>query len=145
LVEIVSAVSPETVDLLNGEDEYTLFAPTNSAFDNLFFSLGITIEEALEMPELLEQIVLYHIIKGVVTSDDILTLIEEEEPLETIFDNGTFVESIRVALDGNDRIVLNEVVRVTIADLEATNGVIHNLNNVLLPQAVLDALVASEA
>jgi uncharacterized surface protein with fasciclin (FAS1) repeats len=144
LVEIVSVASPETVDLLNGEDEYTLLAPTNSAFDNLFFSLGITIEEALEMPELLEQIVLYHIIEGVVTSDDILALIEEEETLETIFDNGTFVESIRVALDGNDRIVLNEVVRVTIADLEATNGVIHNLNNVLLPQAVLDALVASE-
>lgn len=146
LVEIVSAVSPETVELLNGEDEYTLLAPTNSAFDNLFFSLGITLDEALEMPELLEQIVLYHIIEGTVTSDDLREVAgAEEATIDTIFDNGTFVESIRVAIDGNDRLVLNEVVRVTVPDLEATNGVIHNLNNVLLPQAVLDALAESES
>jgi len=50
-----------------------------------------------------------------------------------------------VAIDGNDRLVLNEVVRVTVPDLDATNGVIHNLNNVLLPQAVLDALAESES
>jgi uncharacterized surface protein with fasciclin (FAS1) repeats len=144
LVEIVSAVSPETIELLNGEDAYTLLAPTNSAFDNLFFSLGITLDEALETPELLEQILLYHLIEGAVTSDDLRGFAEEEETVETLFDNGTFVESIRVAIDGNDRLVLNEVVRITVADLDATNGVIHNLNNVLLPQAVLDALGESE-
>ncbi len=144
LVEIVASVNPELIETLNGEDEYTLLAPTNSAFNNLFFSLGITLEEALEMPELLEQIVLYHIIEGVVTSDDLRQLVEDDELLVTIFDNGTFVESIRVAIDGNDRLVLNEVVRITVPDLQATNGVIHNLNNVLLPQSVLDALEESE-
>ena len=146
LVEIVVAVSPETVELLNGEDEYTLLAPTNSAFDNLFFSLGITLDEALETPELLEQIVLYHILEGKVTSEDLREVAgAEEATIDTIFDNGTFVESVRVAIDGNDRLVLNEVVRVTVPDLDATNGVIHNLNNVLLPQAVLDALAESES
>ncbi|MCL4253811.1 MAG: fasciclin domain-containing protein [Anaerolineae bacterium] len=144
LVEIIATVNPDLIETLNGEDEYTLFAPTNSAFDNLFFSLDITLEEALEMPELLEQIVSYHLVEGVVTSDDLRQLVEDEELLVTIFDNGTFVESIRVAIDGNDRLVLNEVVRITVADLDATNGVIHNLNNVLLPQAVLDALEESE-
>lgn len=144
LLEIISVANPDIIDMLNDEEtEYTLLAPTNSAFDNLFFSLGITLDEALEMPELLEQIVLYHIIEGVVTSDDLRQLVDEEELLVTVFDNGTFVESIRVAVDGNNRLVLNEVVRITVADLEATNGMIHNLNNVLLPQAVLDALEES--
>lgn len=138
LETVLLAVAPDYVDLLNGEGTLTLLAPNNGAFDNLFFSLGIDAEDALENPELLRAILAYHVIEGVATADDLRDL--DGQRVDTILDNGEFVESIGVTVSGR-RILLNDVVQVKSIDLLATNGLMHSVDNVLIPQVALDALV----
>jgi len=139
LETILLAVAPDYVDLLNAPDgSFTLLAPTNSAFTNLLATLDLELEDVLENDVLLRQILAYHVIQGEFLAEDIIAL--DDERVDTILDNGDFRESILVTITGTNTVLLNEVVRVQSTDLGATNGVIHSVNNVLLPQVVLDEL-----
>ncbi|PJF23475.1 MAG: hypothetical protein CUN56_00690 [Phototrophicales bacterium] len=139
LALILEEAAPDYARALNAPDAaLTLFAPTNGAFDNLFYTLGIDLDNALDNPELLNWIIAYHVVDGVLTAEEIADF--DGDTLQTIFDNGDFVESIRVAVVGR-RITLNEVVQIKSSDLGATNGIMHSVDNVLIPQAAIDALI----
>jgi uncharacterized surface protein with fasciclin (FAS1) repeats len=126
LVEAVEAA--ELTDTLSGEGPYTVFAPTDEAFAQLP-------EGALEFllqPEnqdVLQRVLQYHVVSGAVTSDQLST-----GEVETL--NG----AVAVQVDDNGVIVNDS--SVIEADIEASNGVIHAVNRVLLPPDVQEDLEA---
>ncbi|HSK06048.1 MAG TPA: fasciclin domain-containing protein [Acidimicrobiia bacterium] len=109
------------VETLEGEGPYTVFAPTDDAFAALPEG---TVEGLLEDPEALGDILLYHVVAGEVTSDQVLTL----ESATTA--QGSDV-SIRVE---GDSVFVNDA-QVIMTDIQASNGVIHVIDAVLLPPA----------
>ena len=120
----------DLVDTLKGEGPFTVFAPTDDAFAKL--PEGTV--ESLLLPENLEQlksILLYHVVSGKVMASDVVTLTSAD----TV--SGEAV-SIKVE-DG--KVYLNDTVEVIITDVEASNGVIHVIDSVLLPPAKLSDIV----
>ena len=98
---------------------FTVFAPTNAAFDDLAEELDLTLEEILDLPNLAD-ILLYHVVAGEVLSTDLT------EGLVTTL-NG---EDIEVSL--TDGVQINNANVIT-ADVEEDNGVAHVIDAVLLP------------
>ena len=112
------------VDTLSGEGPFTVFAPTDDAFAAALDSLGITAEELLADTDTLTSILTYHVIAGEVPSTDVVTL--DGQSVETV--NGA---SVDITVDG-DTVMVNDAT-VTAVDVEASNGVIHVIDTVLLP------------
>lgn len=122
----------DLVSTLDGEGPYTVFAPTNEAFENLFATLGVDGIDDLSA-EALTPILLYHVVNTTAMSTDLengyITSMSTFTP-----DNAG--ASILVSLD--DGVKLNGSSTVVSADLEASNGVIHVINEVILPPSVVD-------
>ncbi len=114
------------VDTLKGEGPFTVFAPTDDAFAKL--PAG-TVEDLLkpENLETLTNILLYHVVSGKVMAADVVTL--DGQSAETVFAGNSLTISVK---DGN--VFLNDTVQVIITDVEASNGVIHVVDTVLLPE-----------
>jgi transforming growth factor-beta-induced protein len=115
--------------LSDPEATLTVFAPTNEAFEAALASLGLTAEELLADTETLTAILTYHVLGDVVTSSDIVAAGTEEIAVEML--SG---EELVVAV-GDDGTVgfVDQTATVTMADIEASNGVIHVIDAVLLP------------
>lgn len=109
------------VATLQGEGPFTVFAPTDDAFAALPEG---ALESLLADSEALSEVLLYHGISGSVKAEDVITFDGQE--VETL--SG---ESVKVMLDG-DSVMINEAT-VIITDIEASNGVIHVIDAVLLP------------
>jgi transforming growth factor-beta-induced protein len=114
------------VDTLSGEGPFTVFAPTDEAFEALLSELNVTQEELLEREDL-AQILTYHVVSGQVSAQDAIAL--DGQSAETVNGAGLGI-SVR---DGS--VFVNES-RVTTADVEASNGVIHVIDKVLLPPTI---------
>jgi uncharacterized surface protein with fasciclin (FAS1) repeats len=110
----------------------TVFAPTNEAFDAALASLDVTAQELLADKETLTAILTYHVLGTTVTSTDITSAGVEEIPVNTL--SGEEL----VAVIGEDGTVgfANQAATVTAADIEASNGVIHAVDAVLLPPSL---------
>ena len=107
----------------------TVFAPTNAAFEAALADLGLTAEELLADTETLTAILTYHVLGDVVTSSDIVAAGTEEIPVETL--SG---EELSVVLTDDGTVMFkDQSASVTTADVEASNGVIHIIDGVLLP------------
>ena len=118
---LVSALQKaELVDTLKGEGPFTVFAPTNAAFEKLLKELDITSEELLAHPDL-EKVLTYHVVSGEVKSTDL------EDKMEADTVNGQ-----KLKVDLTDGVMVNDA-KVTKADIEAKNGVIHLIDKVLVP------------
>jgi uncharacterized surface protein with fasciclin (FAS1) repeats len=125
----------DLLDTLADEDaEFTLFAPSDEAFEELLEELEIDEEELLSDTETLSAILLYHVVEGTILSDDF----EDDSEIETL--NGA---SIAVTVNDDDEIILDEFATVTEADIEVLNGVIHVIDGVLIPAT--EAAAAAEA
>jgi len=108
------------VETLQGEGPFTLFAPTDDAFAAL--PAG-TVEALLEDPSgALTDILLYHVYAGEALSSDL----SDEMMVVTV--NG---ENIKVTISG-DGVFINQA-KVTVADIEVDNGVVHVIDAVLIP------------
>ena len=111
----------DLVDTLKGEGPFTVFAPTDEAFAKLPDG---TVEDLLK-PENKDQLIAvltYHVVPGKVMAADVVGL--SEAP--TV--NGAMIPV--AVMDG--KVMLGEV-QVTATDIEASNGVIHVIDGVLLP------------
>lgn len=104
---------------LRGDDQLTIFAPTDDAFAKLPEG---TLEAVIADPDLLNTILLYHVINGVVLSSDL-----SDGQIVTSL-NG---EDLLVRVDGQDVFVNNA--QVVSSDIPADNGVLHVIDQVLLP------------
>ena len=117
-----AVVKADLVDALSGEDMLTVFAPTNAAFESLFSTLGVGGVADLTA-EQLTPILLYHVIAGSVYSTDLANGF-----VPTL--NGAAVE-----VDLTSGAMINDAT-VAIPDVEASNGVIHAIDKVLLPPSM---------
>jgi transforming growth factor-beta-induced protein len=113
---------------------FTVFAPTDEAFATALDSLGLTAADVLADTELLTSILTYHVVEGVVTSDVVVTL-----------DSATTLQGSDIAISVVDGgVVLNDSINVVATDIRATNGVIHVIDNVLLPPMAAEEEMAAE-
>jgi uncharacterized surface protein with fasciclin (FAS1) repeats len=110
------------VDTLKGAGPFTVFAPTDEAFAKL--PAG-TVEDLLkpENKQKLISILTYHVVPGEVMAKDVVKLHEAK----TV--NG---EELKIMVDGGKVMVGNS--NVTKTDIQCSNGVIHVIDTVLLPQ-----------
>jgi uncharacterized surface protein with fasciclin (FAS1) repeats len=108
------------VETLSGEGPFTVFAPTDEAFAEIPED---QLNALLADKEALTAVLTYHVVSGKVMSGDVVKL----SSAETV--NGQSVE-IKV-MDGK---VMIDGAQVISADVEATNGVIHVINKVILPK-----------
>ncbi|NEO42432.1 MAG: fasciclin domain-containing protein [Moorea sp. SIOASIH] len=119
LVKAIEAAG--LTETLAGEGPYTVFAPTNDAFA----ALPANTLDSLLQPEnkdVLVKLLKYHVVSGVVPSSEI-------QSGEIITMAGKAV-TVHVGEDGN--VNVNNA-QVTQADIEATNGIIHVVDHVILP------------
>jgi len=118
------------VETLKGEGPFTVFAPTDEAFAKLPAEV---LEAALADPEgLLTQVLLYHVVPGKVMSTDL------SDGMEAATVQG---ESIIFTL--SDGVAMANDATIIAADVEASNGVIHVIDTVLLPPSIVAAAEAA--
>ncbi len=123
---LVAAVTEAgLVETLSGDGPFTVFAPTEEAFAAALDALGLTAEELLASEDL-SGILTYHVVPGKVLAADVVGL--DGQSVATV--NGA---EVAVTVDG-DTVKINDATVVT-TDLEASNGVIHVIDTVLLPPA----------
>ncbi|HLP65172.1 fasciclin domain-containing protein [Flavobacterium sp.] len=123
------------VETLQGKGPFTVFAPTNAAFDKL--PKG-TVETLLKPENLktLQTILTYHVVAGKMNAADIVKAIKAgngKATLKTV-SGGTLTAWMK----GNDVYLTDEngnSSKVTIADVNQSNGVIHVVDTVVLPKS----------
>lgn len=135
---VAAVTAAELGDTLAGEGPFTVFAPTNEAFEAALGELELAPTDVLGNIDLLTSILTYHVVEGAVLSTDL------EDGMEVTTVNGaTF--TVNVSDDGvSITDAMGRVVNVTEADIEASNGVIHVIDNVLLPPAEEDEMADDE-
>lgn len=109
-----SLVEADLVSALDAAGPFTVFAPVNAAFAALG---NVALDEAT-----LKNVLLYHVVSGAVPAATVVTL-----PSVTTL-NG---QSVNIRVEGSNVFVGDAQVIVT--DIQATNGVIHKINAVLMP------------
>ena len=135
LTTLVAAVkAAELVETLSGEGPFTVFAPTNDAFAKL--PAG-TVESLLkpESKAALTNLLTYHVVAGKFDAAAVVAAIQENK--------GSFVITtvqggkLTASLDGESVVLKDEkgnVSKVVIADVAASNGIIHAIDNVVMPK-----------
>jgi len=119
---LVSAVAKAgLVDALSADGPFTIFAPTNAAFEDLFSVLGIAGIDDLTA-EQLTPILTYHVVLGNVLSSDLKS-----------GNVGTLNSSSSLAVDVSSGVKINNS-NVIAADIQGTNGVVHVIDKVLIPE-----------
>jgi uncharacterized surface protein with fasciclin (FAS1) repeats len=131
------------VDLfLNGRDQFTVFAPTNDAFENLYALLSAVLEADIDeisdvpAPVVLD-VLFYHVAEGRRAANSVLPRRGERTITSLLGEtfgvraNGT----IRDGLTG-----LRADAAIVAADISASNGIIHVIDQVIVPPSVVAAL-----
>jgi len=122
LSTLVAAVKAgDLVETLQGDGPFTVFAPTNEAFDALPDG---TLETLLdpENQDMLIDILTYHVVSGKVMSGDL----SDGMTAET-------VQGSDITISISDAGVKVDDATVAMADVEASNGVVHVIDSVILP------------
>jgi len=106
------------VETLSGTGPFTVFAPTNAAFDKI---PKATLDGVLADTAKLKSILTYHVVAGKVMAEDVAGLTEAKT-----------IEGTMLKIDTESGVKVNEAT-VTKADIECSNGVIHCIDTVLMP------------
>jgi len=117
---VQAVVKAGLVDALSSEGPFTVFAPTNDAFDALFTQLGVTGIDDLAA-EQLTPILMYHVVPGNVLSTEL-----------TSGEVGTLNTESNLTVDLSSGVKINDS-SVVAADIQAANGVVHVIDKVLVP------------
>jgi uncharacterized surface protein with fasciclin (FAS1) repeats len=108
------------VETLQGDGPFTVFAPTDAAFAALPEG---TLDALLADPEALAEILTYHVVSGKVLAADVVGLT-----------SATSVQGGNIAIEVVDGgVVLNGSANVVATDVDASNGVVHVIDAVILP------------
>lgn len=122
-----SRLSQNYATVLSGTGPYTVFAPTNNAFRSLLTELGATSLNDIPAATL-EAVLQYHVVSGKVMAGSLT----EGQVVTPLLTGKTFTIGLSGGAkitDGNAR-----VANITATDIEATNGVVHVIDKVILPQ-----------
>lgn len=104
---------------LTGDGPFTVFAPTNEAFAKLPEG---TVESLLANPEQLKKVLLYHVVSGNVMAADVVKL-----------KSATTLNGGNVAISTTDGVKINNALVIK-TDIEASNGTVHVIDTVLIPE-----------
>ena len=120
---IEAVVRADLVDPLNANRQLTVFAPTDAAFEELFATLGVSGVSDIPVATL-RAVLLYHVAPGERFSDDVVAstrirTLSKGFLVPSVHDGGAYVNDARIVA----------------ADIDASNGVIHVIDTVLLPAA----------
>jgi uncharacterized surface protein with fasciclin (FAS1) repeats len=117
---------------MNGKDQYTVFAPTDAAFEALYAALtvklGTTVDEISDLPaSLVLDVLKYHVAGGRRASFSVLPKKGMRE-ISTLLPNASFWVSPagKITAVGN-------MAQITVPDINASNGIVHVIDQVLLP------------
>jgi len=127
LVFVDEELDAGLVDLfLNGTDQYTVFAPTNEAFENLYTALEI--DEISDLPaELVLDVLFYHVVEGRRAANSVVPPVRFRT-ITTLLGETFSVDPDAVITD-----IAGQEVNIVAADISASNGIIHVIDTVLLP------------
>jgi len=118
---LVTALQATGLDAeLQKEGPYTVFAPTDEAFAKLPEG---TVEGLLKDKEALKNILLYHVVSGKVMAEDVVKINE-----------ASTAQGTKVKINADKNGVMINKSKVVAADINASNGVIHVIDTVLLPE-----------
>ena len=118
------------VKTLNGKGPFTVFAPTNAAFAKLKKAAPETYEAVTTDNALLTKVLTYHVLGARVPSTAAVAVAKKNGSVKTV--EG---EKIKLSLKANN-LFINGNARVIIPDVKTSNGIIHALNNVLVPPSL---------
>ncbi|CCG94509.1 conserved hypothetical protein, putative adhesion protein, FAS1 domain [Marinobacter nauticus ATCC 49840] len=132
----VLEADPSIAELLGGDDQLTVFAPTDAAFEALLGDLGLTAEQLLANTELLNAVLTYHVLAtsvGEVKAAAAISVAQSPVPQNLVPTvNGENV-ALSISQESGEDVLYVNTSRVTGPDVDATNGVIHIIDKVLLP------------
>ncbi|WP_405414673.1 fasciclin domain-containing protein [Maribacter sp. Asnod1-A12] len=134
LSTLVSALKAADLDnMLSEPGSYTVFAPSNNAFEKLPKKLSIAELGKAENKELLTNILQYHVVSGVITSDKLVAAIKGANGKYTFTTVGG--KDLTASLK-SDKIILKDEkgnkTEVVLGNVKASNGVVHVINDVLI-------------
>ena len=134
---LAAGLYPDIVDYLSGKGQRTLFAPTDEAFANLEAILPLfcytdgLVPFVLDQPEYIADVLLYHVTKGRKDSGEVLP----KDQIRML--TGDFITREPGSLVITD--ALGRDANLLMVDVEADNGVIHVISEVILPYAPASA------
>jgi transforming growth factor-beta-induced protein len=118
---IAAVVRTGLADTLDGRRQFTVFAPTDAAFETLFAALGVTGVDQIPL-DTLRAVLLYHVVPGERLSSDVL----DSTRLRTL-SKGFIYPTLRAGAP-----YVNDA-RIVAADIDVSNGAIHVIDAVLFP------------
>ncbi|MCE7924226.1 MAG: fasciclin domain-containing protein [Haliscomenobacteraceae bacterium CHB4] len=122
-----SDLGVDYVDILTGDGPFTVFAPTNAAFTALLTELGV--DELADIPaDVLNKVLQYHVVNGANVLSTQLTDGQEV----TTFQGQKFT----IDLTGGAKIqdAAGRSSNIIVTDVQGSNGVVHAIDKVILPQ-----------
>lgn len=143
LIAALQAANPNIIKQLSSEKEYTVFAPTDAAFTALLDELDVTAEQLLSNKPMLSRILRYHITRGELEASEVLA----KKRIRTL-QGGWLRQDGGVLTDANGR-----TANIVQTDIQASNGVIHVIDAVVLPRprpakvdgSIVDVALAANA
>jgi len=124
LIAALQAANPDILKKLSGDREYTVFAPTDAAFTALLAELGVTAEQLLSDKPMLSRVLRYHIARDELEAAEVLA----SDRIRTL-QGGLLWQAGGVLTDANGR-----TANIVQTNIQASNGVIHVIDNVVLPK-----------
>ena len=123
------------VSAFTGTTQYTVFAPTNAAFTKFLSDNGFAKLEDVPV-DVLKKVLEYHVVAGEAKAANLST-----GYVKTLATFGTTTSNLSLFVNTSGGVSLNKDVKVTTADVDATNGVVHVVDQVIaLPTIVTTAL-----
>ena len=123
LIAALQAADLSIIETLSGRGRFTVFAPTDAAFENLFDELGVTAGDVLANQELLNTVLTYHVARG------------HRSSLNVIFGNRIRTLQRSFVMTPGSVLVdeLGREANIITADISTSNGLIHVIDAVIVP------------
>ncbi|GAB5556036.1 MAG: fasciclin domain-containing protein [Schleiferiaceae bacterium] len=136
---LVDALTRTGLDevVADADQDLTVFAPTDAAFMDLLTELNMSSLDEVEMAlgtDGLKNVVLYHVLGKEVTSSMVATGYVTTQAMNSSMDNLSFY------MNTSNGVMINDRATVTTVDIDASNGVIHVIDKVILPVTLYDLL-----
>ena len=127
LIYVDEELDTGLVDLfLFGTDQYTVFAPTNEAFENLYEAQGYDDLGDVE-PEVVLDVLLYHVVEGRRAANSVVPPVRDRT-ITTLLGATFTVDRNAVITD-----IASQSVGIVAPNISASNGIIHVIDTVILP------------
>jgi transforming growth factor-beta-induced protein len=137
---------PDLVTLLDGSGEFTVFAPSNTAFGSLIATVGVPLESI--SPQVIESVLKYHIVEGKVLKSALTPTGSAGAGTNTLFSSTnpcTGAQTVQVIKVNDNGTLLtgasNKAIEFQKEDNRATNGVVHIVKSVMVPPSIGDMLL----